>query len=584
MSWLMENVLWFSELICIYIACAFVGKGIHGKGVDDHPICPYCKYDLHGHHVDLRVVKNRWKQKCPECGEKFWGNTKSIIVGHKVRNWRLVWVGLLFAVVFVLAFHWHDIVTSQPTLLPNRAVVKLVADSEADYFTVHELSEEIVIRLDNGELDQGAIDLLVDRLLENAEKRELPWYSGWRSLLIALDKNGHLSIEDQKRWVKADMGEGAILFPDKVSNRQLDQVRLVIVERDGGLIPNNREGNRHSDRDMVTGGFDYMSWRVMSCQLKVNDGDIGEEIVFKKDEMRALLRGNKNGKIVALSEKSQSDIKRLMREGENELILSMQVAYDGADPVYTGFTVWVDSEPITFANVGDELAGAELIEDKGKVEKVKEAMLPCSRAAIMNRNMRRGEAWRIEPCTKVFAKGRETVFQSDEYEEMLIDDGLFLNFVMVGEAGMEHVNDKQFVMFEEIDEPMCYEVVLRVDGIEYKQEGHVYFEPKEGLNNDLFPSDGMQRDWTWDGEVFELPEGVKGRKGDVILRAEPGYANNVLHMKEILGGEIIYKDVYFLHVPNHVERLKWRSLGEKAKWMLVEDGVHESMKAIDELK
>lgn len=149
---------------------ALVASGVRGRRVDDRPVCRGCGFDLSGIAWD--------GSRCPECGRSL--TARAVRIGHRRRRgWRIA-IGSLVVLIVVGAggtmawssatrFDWN---TVKPAWL-------LVRESRGVGATGLVALDEILRRIERGEIDEGAVARAVEVVLERQADDGGAWDRAW---------------------------------------------------------------------------------------------------------------------------------------------------------------------------------------------------------------------------------------------------------------------------------------------------------------------------------------------------------------------------------------------------------------------
>ena len=240
-----------------------------------------------------------------------------------------------------------------------------------------------------------------------------------------------------------------------------------------------------------------VSWpgEVRRCRMKINGVLVGEEEdPFVQQWVRSL--GNKKGEFVREKDFKMVDaregvLRELIKEGENRLEVGLGIEQiDGETGEKYWAYVWV--QPMFFEGVMGERRKAKVVVDEKGVKKMME------------------------------------IYQEDGVlEEVVVsEEAEGKDFPIGGRAAYEMWGKKKFYAFE---------VLLCVDGVEYGQ-GYVSQSERFSLRKIL----GRR--------VMRLPGNVEGDWGELKLRVSREYAYDVLHVDEVVDGEINLGRVKILRV------------------------------------
>lgn len=134
--------------------------GMRGRRVDDHPICPSCRFDLAGSRADITGL-------CPECG----GDARRPLPGKRVRKHRalLSGIGLMVLPIGVLATTGYIAISgTDPMRVAPLFYLEYRAFGNFPRPTPHrhlDAVQEILRRGSSGGLSQKTVDRLVSDIL-----------------------------------------------------------------------------------------------------------------------------------------------------------------------------------------------------------------------------------------------------------------------------------------------------------------------------------------------------------------------------------------------------------------------------------
>ncbi|QQE10049.1 hypothetical protein JD969_11030 [Planctomycetota bacterium] len=592
------------SLIAI-VGFVLVVVGLFGVKVDGHVYCSECGYDLSGLSLEMDKGEVRKGKQCSECGYKFQGWGGEVRVGKRKKRKGVAVMGLVMIVIGLLPVVGSLMSVSWQQHKPSELLVWEVGHPELS-MDVKDAQEELRERMNGGKLSKGIMSDWARAILRSGDadvnNMDLGVWSDW----LALHHAGGLDDEQKRGFVEL-MFAYELKVPRQLSVEHLKGVKY------GFGVPAGRDRIEHTIFEA------HMQWgkaggTYYEHELRVLDVMVNGKKVFEVEEDES--ERNKlslNSPVVYSGldlmlpglERLGSEIEKAMGdEKEGELGVRMRVKmFAGVKGMEFEHDILVEGGRFELV---DELPRAKLVRDEKKYEEVRTRLWPSSTMQLNAYNANgqnqyfapytmKGIAW--EPNQWL---GRR--FWEGEYYRENRDHENHLNFLMVYEeqVGVERpecVSDWGFVTLNgELDGPMCYRVVLRVDDVEYEQDEWVVVK-----EHGRFGGSFMRK-------LF-LPAEVEAEKADVILRPDEVRAMNREYMDEILAGELVYENVNLIRISvDEVKRLKeehekvrkqnsakgewrtdyWEQYRDVAKQRLVDDGVFGSLEVlegyIDEVK
>ena len=189
---------WIALLIAAGVAgLGLTLLGLHGRRIDDHPLCRRCGFDLFG---------NPGATTCTECGADL-TRPRAVTVGHRVRRRGPLWAGAALLVPAVL-------------LLAGSVYVAFDADAwqrnEPEWWLVSDLDSpqsapaavgELLRRTQAGGIGDDAWHALVDRALDAQADLVQAWQIvPWPSLLTDAMAKGKFTAAQRRRYTRTALG------------------------------------------------------------------------------------------------------------------------------------------------------------------------------------------------------------------------------------------------------------------------------------------------------------------------------------------------------------------------------------------
>lgn len=188
-------MLWIAAIAVTLLGLAAAVLGFRGRRANDHPICRGCGFDL----VGLGAGEGA---RCPECGRDL-GRRRATRAGARRRRPVVLALGLVMLLAGLSwtgaltwgqasSFDWN---TVKPTWLLMMETRQPTADN-ADAGM-----QELVKRLEAGELEAETVDTIVERIIETQGDADLPWHASWGDFVEAAHEQRPLDHEQLVRYL-----------------------------------------------------------------------------------------------------------------------------------------------------------------------------------------------------------------------------------------------------------------------------------------------------------------------------------------------------------------------------------------------
>jgi hypothetical protein len=173
--------------LVLVIGVVLTTLGLRGRGIDDHPLCRRCGFDLFGSSGSMR---------CPECGSEL--SAKVIRHGHRVVRRRPLTVGLILGIPsFLFLAGLCAMVVRGTDLEPYKPFWMLLREGDAR--AIAELNRREVIA---GALSKSQEQRLLAAALDVQGDSKRPWLPGWGDLIEAMRTAGKVPDEDWRQYAR----------------------------------------------------------------------------------------------------------------------------------------------------------------------------------------------------------------------------------------------------------------------------------------------------------------------------------------------------------------------------------------------
>ncbi|QQE12052.1 hypothetical protein JD969_00835 [Planctomycetota bacterium] len=596
------------------IGSIFVISAWRGKRINNHPFCRNCGYDLIGMNVDITKQENRENKVCSECGNEL-QKPKSIRFGQRVRHHHDLTILLSTTAILVtfiatvllsidISRRWSSYTWNwwKPNTL-LKAEVKY-SPSNIDIIAAN---EEVNLRNTNIKLNNKQIawqiDLLFNALIRGDQDvwdscgrnfRELitkdvmdmEWIANASESMLQLaeaapypknsfgpvlqlaEKKDLLTEDQYLRWVQVLVRSAGVSIPQKISQDSWPN-SILMIESFHEVTGNHNQN---------AGGYSTPPGPpnlIENISVYIDNQYIGDAILKDRDGSELWYEDYLLPSI---------DWQKTMAErpfGKHQLHLEIDVKFSPAK-----------GKTLAYKNLKTKTISFELMQgststkleyNKAQLDVIRKILTPC-----MPLNPNRGRVddiyYRLDASEGVKMRYKGEV----ESPMRIMTVGLgydgsvkaankyLLNAVMITsqkEAERYQSRDDAanwyttFVNLGDVNWSMCYQIILRVGNTEYPQDQYLIWDAGSSTL-------GTLHNWRTSGLV--LPPHVTEIQGDIILRPAPETANSKNHMKQIMGDEIVYEDVYFYRIKGTTRQHRINLL-EPVLQLMVESGHFKSL-------
>lgn len=180
------------------IGFLLLGMGLHGRRIDDHPVCRRCRFDLHGLPLNSEV--------CSECGTDL-SRRRATRLGNRTRRPVLIWIASVLLIAAAAVYTAVGIAGARHVVVEHYEPVWMlrhdlfVGGPNKRAGALAELSS----RLTTGRLSQDQINSVVDRVLDLQQDAGKPWDRSWGDWAGAVAAAGKLSEDRLDRFARHSM-------------------------------------------------------------------------------------------------------------------------------------------------------------------------------------------------------------------------------------------------------------------------------------------------------------------------------------------------------------------------------------------
>jgi hypothetical protein len=208
------SLLLILSLAVFLLSCMMIARGLHGRRIDDHPLCRRCGFDLTGRPED--------STRCSECGALL-NDTRSIRIGHRQRRGPLIAIGmalllpslaLLAGIIFVRAGN-VDLTQYKPVWLLRR-------DLDAGVSAQGAALKELARRSIAGKLSAAQAAGVADRALA------ILTTPTWQPAAAFIEAAHAGNLLDTPRWTAYARQATAIALQVRPTVRQGDPVPIAV--------------------------------------------------------------------------------------------------------------------------------------------------------------------------------------------------------------------------------------------------------------------------------------------------------------------------------------------------------------------
>ena len=535
-----------------------------------------------------------------------------VVIGQRVKQRRLIGMGLLLVVVgllpivgLVIKVDWNahkpdwllvwevkhpamslDIDAVETQLgerigEPNMSIQRLVMIGRG-LLGVAEMSTEAKDRdfwgkallemVDSGVIAQEDLRDAASAMLLVGKDENVMWRDEWGEILFTAHEANVLTDKQVDDWVDVLLSDVVMELPCEISVNHLEDV---LVTRRHGIGKGQRQ--LRGWLGWWNGRSKYKWWWAQN-HLYIN----GEKISLRRYGKTGGGIGQVGSGMCILN-RYEKDLKRYFEKyGEGDV--EIEVGYQAN--VFKGIQGLEREREVRYGPITVRLVDVELkakaLQDEDKATFVKENMKPTSQMRFrLGTSSQSGRVMYAPYTTKQQLEDKLAAYQAQHelakgraYEHH-VDFVLACSENLKERYGQWEMYDDLFVWLKKRRGiPMCYQIILRIDGEEYEQDAYVQYHG----------STSTQTGRTTDGRRYVLPNGVQSNVCDVILRPDAAKAYSYYYMNEILADEIVYENVNLILVSDEeMKRAKneWVVLRDRAKRMLVNRGVFESMDALN---
>nr|HRJ49266.1 hypothetical protein [Phycisphaerales bacterium] len=167
--------------------------GLRGRGINDHPVCRWCRFDLDGVYPESVT--------CPECGAGL-KRQGAVRVGVRRRMPTFIAAGILLATLPLapMGMVAWALVTGANIDSYKPLGLLLWESRVSDPARLDALAAELAARAMAGKLDPGQYRRMVDQTLAMQGNTRRPWRESWGDLIERARLDGVLTAEQEARF------------------------------------------------------------------------------------------------------------------------------------------------------------------------------------------------------------------------------------------------------------------------------------------------------------------------------------------------------------------------------------------------
>ncbi|QQE10533.1 hypothetical protein JD969_13600 [Planctomycetota bacterium] len=581
--------------------------GYRGWRIDKHPTCGKCRYDLTGSNITETTVSELKGKTCPECGtavgQKEWAEDtcQPAIIGNRKYYSQMKYIGffcLFFSITPVLLYK-SDI--DWQSKKSNTLLVQEIKNPvySPNFDAAH---AELIKRINNKTFNKQDIPELIDTLLHFANDPSIPWQDKWGTIIMDQFLAGNLNKKQKEQWALAIRTHWWLSMPTVVSPESWNDMQIWVHD----FVPEGRTV-RGLDSEYKGTHTLYDNTNQVWATVRIDGKEAGTALNWMSAGGAG---GGAHYRIQMQKDKNISEIFEEHGYGEHEITFDFDITVTPHKSVL-GFNTKFTSGPYKIQFVKNN-AKAKLLTDETKRAHLQNSLRPVSSMKLTDLIMQESPRAPLAPQTI----RHQPVHELDQWHGNRYNDQYsikkneqyFVNFVVTGDTNERNNywnspdNFAIISLSENLDGPFCYQIILRLNGIEYPQDKYIrklknghdilrvikrsfsdYCEDNAWRHPNRQPGTGR---WVWKNrDLFRLPPEAQGTRGEVILRPAPEYAMTYMHMPEILDGELIIENVYFIRLSN--EQIKNADekkidLTKQANQLLVEHGEFKSLQELNQ--
>jgi hypothetical protein len=189
-----------SLVAILLLAAALTGLlmlwfGWRGRRLNDHPVCGWCRFDLHGVYPDSVT--------CPECGAGL-KRDGAVRIGVRRRSTALVLAGAMLAAMPIVPFGaiaWAGLTGTNIDRYKPLGVL-LWESRLSDSSRLDAIADEIMSRAMARRFDKAQYARVIDAMLDLQADHSGPWSEKWGDLHERAKLDGVLTKEQDRRFIE----------------------------------------------------------------------------------------------------------------------------------------------------------------------------------------------------------------------------------------------------------------------------------------------------------------------------------------------------------------------------------------------